>query len=100
MDIRNVTSREEDANNKTRLYVYTAHLLATPFNVPVRQMPLDLDNGLLGVVLLIGKNKDDTIGSLDHAYTCSVMNKGNLLFNKYILKNIHHLSLDLFNTAT
>ena len=54
MDIRNINFIEEDYNKKTRLYVYTAHLLDTPQNVPVHQMTLDLDNGPPGVVLQIG----------------------------------------------
>ena len=55
VDSRNVDFIEKDSNNIIRLDVYTAYLLATPLNVHVRQMPLDLDNVPPGVVLLIGK---------------------------------------------
>ena len=84
---RNTTFREEDTNNKTRMYVYTENLLATPLHVPVLQMPLDSDNGLPGVVIRIGKtNNDDTISFLAHVDTCAAMNKGKLLLHKYIMK--------------
>ena len=92
VDIRNVTFREEDVNKKTSLYIYTAHLLDTPSHVPVRQMPLDLDNGLPGVVPWIEKtNNDDNISLLAHVDTCAAMNTGNLLLHKYIM--IKHPSL-------
>ena len=83
----NVTFREEDSNNKTSMYVYNAHMLATPLHVPVRQMPLDLDNGLSGVLLQIGKTKnDDTISFLAHVNTSAAINIGNSLLHKYMMK--------------
>ena len=83
---RNTTFREEDTNNKTRMYVYTENLLATPLHVPVLQMPLDSDNGLPGVVLWIGiTNNDDTIIFLAHFDTCAAMNTGNPSLDKYIM---------------
>ena len=86
MDSRNVTLREEGTNKKTRLYLYNAIRLFTPSNVSVRQMPLDLDNGLLGVVLRIGKtNNDYTISFLAHVDTCVTINMSNLLLHKYII---------------
>ena len=78
--------REEDSNKKTMLYVYTTHLLDTPSNLPVRQIPSDLDNGPLGFVIRIEKkHNDDTISFLAHIDTCDAMNTGNLLLNKYIM---------------
>ena len=67
MDSSSATFREEDANEKTSLYVYTTSLLATPLNVHVYQMSLDLDHGFTGIVIRIGKTKnDDTISFLVH----------------------------------
>ena len=87
VDSENVTFRGEEANNKTSMYVYTAHMLATPSHVPVRQMPLDLDNSLPGVFLWIVKTKnDDTISFLSHVKTCAVIDMGKLLLHKYIMK--------------
>ena len=84
--IMSATLREEDTNKKTSFYIYTAHILATPPNVTVRQIPLDLDNGIPCVALRIGKtNNDDTITFLSHVDTCAAMNTGNLLFHKYIM---------------
>ena len=36
VDSKNITFRKEYANKKTRIYIYTAHMLATPWHVPVR----------------------------------------------------------------
>ena len=86
VDSRTVTFREEDANNKTSMYVYTSHLLSTPFHVPVRQMPLDLYNGLPGVVLQIGKTKNhDTISFFALVDTCAAIKMGTLLLKIYIM---------------
>ena len=83
------------------MYVYTSHLLSTPFHVPVRQMLLDLYNGLPGVVLQIGKTKNhDTISFFALVDTCAAINMGNLFLKKYIMKNIHPLSLNLSDTTT
>ena len=68
------------------MYVYTAHMLATPSHVPVRQMTLDLDNSLPGVVLQIGKtNNYDTIRFLVPVDAYTAMNTVNLLLHKYIM---------------
>ena len=92
MDIRNVTFIEEDANNKTRLYVYTPIMLATPLNVPVSHMRLDLYHGFPGIVIRIGKtNNYDTISFLAHVDTYAVMNMGNILLYKYIMTKLHRL---------
>ena len=49
-------------------------------------MTLDLDNGLPGVVLQIGKtHNEDTISFLDHVNIYAAMNKVNLLSQKYIM---------------
>ena len=86
MDSRNVTFRKEDANNKTRLYVNTSHLLDTPLHVPVHHIPLDLDNVLTCDVLQIGKtNNGDTISFLAHVDTCAATNTGKILLHKYIM---------------
>ena len=83
---RNITFREEYANKKNRLYVYTARLLATPSNVPIHHMPLDLDNDLPCFVIQIGNtNNDDNISFLDHVDTCFDTNTGNHLLHKYIM---------------
>ena len=67
VDSRNVDFIEKDSNNIIRLDVYTAYLLATPLNVHVYQMRLDLDHGFTGIVIRIGKTKnDDTISFLAH----------------------------------
>ena len=48
-------------------------------------MPLDLDDGLPGFVLRIGKtNNYDTISFLAHTDICASMNTGNFLMYKYI----------------
>ena len=86
VDSGNVTFREEDVNKKNSLYVETAHLLYTPSHVPVHHMPLDLDNGLPGVVLQIGKtHNEDTISFLDHVNIYAAMKTVNLLSHKYIM---------------
>ena len=86
VDSGNLIFREEKGHNKTRLYIYTAHMLAKPLYLPVRHKLLDLDNGLPGIVLRFGKtNNDDTISFLAHVDTCATMNTGNVLLHKYIM---------------
>ena len=61
-------------------------LFTSASHVHVRHIPLDLDNGLPGVVLWIGKtNNDDTNSFLAHVDTCAAMNTGKTLLHKYIM---------------
>ena len=100
VDIRNVTFREEDVNKKTSMYIYTAHLLDTPSHVPVRQMPLDLDNGLPGVVTWIEKtNNDDNISFLAHINTLPSTQTTFYCIN-INWQNLYNLLLNLSNMMT
>ena len=51
----------------------------------IRQMPLDLDNGLPGILLRVGKDHSTSTCFLCHVDSCAAMNTGNLLLHQYIM---------------
>ena len=53
-------------------------------------MPLDLDNGLLGISIRFVEN----IAFLTHVDTCAAMNTGNLLVHQWIISNYPSIVID------
>ena len=78
---------DEPSQKHGRLCVMTADLFISklaPEGVP-RQMPLDLDNGLPGILLRLGITAASEICFLCHVDSCAAMNTGNLLLHQYII---------------
>ena len=48
-------------------------------------MPLELDNGLPGILLRLGQNTQSDTCFLCHVDSCAAMNTGNLLLHQYII---------------
>ena len=53
----------------------------------VRPMPLNIDNGLPGILIKIVQNSSSILPNvLTHIYTCALMNTENLLLHQWIIK--------------
>ena len=80
--------RELPASPEARLWITSASLLQHSHNNPIRPMPLDLDNGLPGVVIRFAtpSNIESTAPAfLCHLDSCAGMNTGNLTIHQYII---------------
>ena len=77
---------QESANNThTPLWITTAHLLQHQQGPTTRPMPLDLDNGLPGITMKFGKDRNAPGASfLCHLDTCAGMSTGRLDVHKCI----------------
>ena len=62
---------------KGRLWVITAQILATPASDSNPPMPLDVDNGLIGVELCFGSESLSEIDLLCHIDSRAAMNTDN-----------------------
>lgn len=84
--------RENPGNPDGRMFVTTASLLQHTMPTPVQPMPLDLDNGLPGIVFRFGNVTDDNTPSwLCHLDSCAGMNTGNLALHQYIMTKYPHI---------
>lgn len=83
----NVTSEKTDTK-----FHHMFGLWATVLNhgsSGVRHMPLDIDNGLPGIVVLFGKT-----AFLCHVDSCAAMNTGNWLLHKWIMSTFPDIVVD------
>jgi len=53
-------------------------------------MPLDLDNGLPGIVLRLGREGSTEVSFTGHVDTCAAMSTGNLLLHQWIMTKHPH----------
>ena len=75
---------EDSPPKRNRLYVMSASLLKNTVTA-ARHMPLDLDNGLPGILIRFGtedKNESSFVCLVD---TCAAMNTGNLKVHQWIM---------------
>ena len=78
-------AQDEPTNNHNPLFVTTASLLQHNQGSNTRPMPLDLDNGLPGITVKFGKNRDAPVTSfLCHLDSCAGMSTGRLDVHKCI----------------
>ena len=85
---------EDASRKKSRTWVFTAQILATPavnINPP---MPLDVDNGLPGVELWFGQDCASEVGLLCHLDSCAAMTTGNLKLHQWLITTYPHLVSD------
>ena len=73
---------EERVTKKGRLFALSASIF-NQNSKSIRQMPLDLDNGLPGIAIRFTND----IFFLNHVDTCAAMNTGNLLVHQWIISN-------------
>ena len=77
--------QEEPTSDHNPLFVTTATLLQHNPGSSARPMPLDLDNGLPGITMKFGKNRDaPTTSFLCHLDSCAGMSTGRLDVHKCI----------------
>lgn len=91
-DLKEDKLSDEPNTKQGRLYVVCAGIYISKLaksNI-IRQMPLDLDNGLPGVLLRIGSDNTTDTSFLCHIDSCAAMNTGNLLLHQYIITNYPH----------
>ena len=82
--------REDPAAPQGRLWTTSAALLQHDSSNTSRPMPLDLDNGLPGIVIRFDSNPKHTLSEepptwLCHLDSCAGMNTGNLAIHQYII---------------
>ena len=71
---------EDEPNHKQgRLCVVSASVFVSKLAQEriIRQMPLDLDNGLPGILLRLGNKQSNSTCFLCHVDSCTAMNTGN-----------------------
>ena len=86
-DDKTTILEDEPSQKSGRLCVMTADLFISNLaqeSVP-RKMPLDLDNGLPGILVRLGHAPGSDICFLCHVDSCAAMNTGNLLLHQYII---------------
>ncbi len=76
--------KEDSPPKRTRLYVVSASILRSSV-APTRQMPLDLDNGLPGILVRFGSTDEEEISFTCLVDTCAAMNTGNLKVHQWIM---------------
>ena len=76
---------------KGRTWVFSAQVLTAPAAAYSPPIPLDIDNGLPGIELWFGKMDDSEVCLICHLYSCAVMNTGNLLVHRWLMKKYPHL---------
>jgi hypothetical protein len=75
----NSVTFQDHVDKRSRLFIQSAVVL-NQNSVSVRQMPLDIDNGLPGIEINFG-----SIVFLCHADSCAAMNTGNKLLHQWIV---------------
>ena len=90
-------NRDKSYQKRNRLFVQWVNIFKQSSST-LRQMPIDLDNGLPGIAIRFESNtntKDDdeiVFGCL--VDTCAAMNTGNLLVHKWIMSQHPHLVVE------
>ena len=94
-DVPTYGSLPPDASRKKgRLWVYVAQLLTTPTSRLCAPMPLDVDNGLPGIELWLGRDAASEVGLLMHLDSCAAMNTGNLSVHQWLMTKHPHLVVE------
>ena len=89
-DLKNNDVVEDEPNEKRgRLCVVSASVFVSKLaeDKILRQMPLDIDNGLPGILLRLGIDASSDTCFLCHVDSCAAMNTGNLLLHQFIITN-------------
>ena len=86
-DLKDTALPDEPSHKQGRLFVVSAGIFVSKLAQErlIRQMPLELDNGLPGIVLRLGKADEQNASFLCHVDSCAAMNTGNLLLHQYII---------------
>ena len=81
--------RDEPNEKRGRLCVVSAGIFVSKLAEEkiTRQMPLDIDNGLPGILLRLGADDKSDTCFLCHIDSCAAMNTGNLLLHQFIITN-------------
>ena len=84
---------DEPSDKKGRLCVVSAAIFISKLaqNKALRQMPLDLDNGLPGILVRVGLEQESDMCFMCHVDSCAAMNTGNLLLHQYLITQHPHL---------
>ena len=80
-------SKDTPAAKRNQIFVISAHVFHQS-TLPIRPIPLTVDNGLPGIALWFGKPSfppSNSILFLCHIYTCAAMNTGNLKVHQWIM---------------
>lgn len=90
---KTVKFRDEPSDKRGRLCVVSAAIFISKLaqERALRQMPLDLDNGLPGVLLRLGLAEGENVCFMCHVDSCAAMNTGNLLLHQYVITQHPHL---------
>ena len=73
------------------MLVYVAQLLNTQTSRLCAPMPLDVDNGLPGIELWLGRDTTSEFRLLMHLDSCATMDTGNLSVHQWLMTNHPHL---------
>ena len=84
---------DEPSDKRGRLCVVSAAIFISKLaqSKALRQMPLDLDNGLPGILVRVGLEQDSDMCFMCHVDSCAAMNTGNLLLHQYLITQHPHL---------
>ena len=79
--------KDEPNEKRGRLCVVSAGIFVSKLAEEkiTRQMPLDIDNGLPGILLRLGTDNQSDTCFLCHIDSCAAMNTGNLLLHQFII---------------
>ena len=91
-DLKDKPLEEEPDHKQGSLYVVAARIFISKLATQhaIRPMPLDLDNGLPGILMRVGLAQDNDTCFLCHVDSCAAMNTGNLLLHQYIITKHPH----------
>jgi hypothetical protein len=76
---------EHDPNQPNRALIVTGKVMIHTDHSQLRHMPLDLDNGLPGILVRLGTTDTNEIGIHTHIDTCAAMSTGNLLVHQWFI---------------
>ena len=75
---------DDSPSKRKRLFVISTPILKNTVST-TRQMPLDLDNGLPGILVRFGNTDSNELSFICLVDTCAAMNTGNLLVHQWIM---------------
>ena len=78
-------SQDDQSRKKHRAMVVTGKIMVNAQRSNLRHMPLDLDNGLPGIVVRLGTNDANETCIHTHIDTCAAMSTGNLLVHQWFI---------------
>ena len=76
---------------KGRLWVYVSPLFTTPESGMIPPIPMDVDNGLPGIEMWLGRNEVTEVGLRMNLDSCTTMNTDNLRVHQWLTTAHPHL---------